>query len=60
MVSRHVLSLDKRKSNQVTLHCKTIPPLHPPYGTYNGAFTLDVKSVLNKNLGGILGGTTQC
>jgi hypothetical protein len=26
---------------------------------YNGAFTLDVKSVLNENLGGILGGT-QC
>ncbi len=23
---------------------------------YNGAFTLDVKSVLNENLGGILGG----
>ncbi len=30
-------------------------PLH----SYNGAFTLDVKSVLNDNLGGILGGT-QC
>jgi hypothetical protein len=27
-------------------------------GSY-GAFTLDVKSVLNENLGGILGGT-QC
>ncbi len=26
---------------------------------YNGAFTLDVKSVLNENLGHILGGT-QC
>jgi hypothetical protein len=26
---------------------------------YNGAFTLDGKSVLNENLGGILGGT-QC
>jgi hypothetical protein len=26
---------------------------------YNGAFTLDVKSVSNENLGGILGGT-QC
>ncbi len=26
---------------------------HEPYG----AFTLDVKSVLNENLGGILGGT---
>jgi hypothetical protein len=26
---------------------------------YNGAFTLDVKSILNENLGGILGGT-QC
>jgi hypothetical protein len=26
---------------------------------YNGAFTLDVKLVLNENLGGILGGT-QC
>jgi hypothetical protein len=25
----------------------------------NGAFTLDVKSMLNENLGGILGGT-QC
>jgi hypothetical protein len=25
----------------------------------NGAFTLDVKSVLNENLGGILGGN-QC
>jgi hypothetical protein len=25
-------------------------------GSYNGAFTLDVK-VLNENLGGILGGT---
>jgi len=24
--------------------------------TYNGAFTLDVKSVLNENLGGIPGG----
>jgi hypothetical protein len=24
---------------------------------YNGAFTLDVKSMLNENLGGILGGT---
>ncbi len=29
-------------------------------GNYSyGAFTLDVKSVLNENLGGILGGT-QC
>jgi hypothetical protein len=28
---------------------------HPP--TYNDAFTLDVKSALNENLGGILGGT---
>jgi len=29
-------------------------------GSYTyGAFTLDVKSVLNENLGGILGGT-QC
>jgi hypothetical protein len=27
--------------------------------TYNGVFTLDVKSMLNENLGGILGGT-QC
>ncbi len=27
--------------------------------TYDGAFTLDVKSVLNENLGGVLGGT-QC
>jgi hypothetical protein len=27
--------------------------------SYNGAFTLDVKSVLNENLGRILGGT-QC
>ncbi len=27
--------------------------------SYNGAFTLDVKSVLNENLGGILGGM-QC
>jgi hypothetical protein len=27
--------------------------------TTNGAFTLDVKSKLNENLGGILGGT-QC
>ncbi len=26
---------------------------------HNGAFTLEVKSVLNENLGGILGGT-QC
>ncbi len=24
---------------------------------HNGAFTLEVKSVLNENLGGILGGT---
>ncbi len=29
------------------------------YVNYNGAFTLDVKSMLNENLGGILGGT-QC
>ncbi len=29
------------------------------YEEVNGAFTLDVKSVVNKNLGGILGGT-QC
>jgi hypothetical protein len=29
------------------------------YGHYNGAFTLDVKSMLIENLGGILGGT-QC
>ncbi len=28
-------------------------------GKYYGAFTLDVKSTLNENLGGILGGT-QC
>jgi hypothetical protein len=27
--------------------------------SHNGAFTLDVKSMLNVNLGGILGGT-QC
>jgi hypothetical protein len=37
------------------------PPIHVP--TYllpiDGAFTLDVKSILNGNLGGILGGT-QC
>ncbi len=26
---------------------------------YNGGFTLDVKSMFNENLGGILGGT-QC
>jgi hypothetical protein len=26
-------------------------------GSYNGAFTLDIKLVLNENLGGILGGT---
>jgi hypothetical protein len=26
----------------------------------NGAFTLDVKSVLNENLGGIILGGTQC
>jgi hypothetical protein len=26
---------------------------------YNGAFTLDVKSMLNVNLGGILGGTQR-
>jgi hypothetical protein len=30
-----------------------------PTPTSNGAFTLEVNSVLNKNLGGILGGT-QC
>jgi hypothetical protein len=29
------------------------------YSQNTGAFTLDVKSVLNENLGGILGGT-QC
>jgi hypothetical protein len=28
-------------------------------GVSNGAFTLDVKSMLSENLGGILGGT-QC
>jgi hypothetical protein len=28
-------------------------------GHYYGAFTLNVKSMLNENLGGILGGT-QC
>jgi len=28
-------------------------------GVSNGAFTVDVKSMLNENLGGILGGT-QC
>jgi hypothetical protein len=27
------------------------------YDSYNGAFTLDVKSMLNVNLGGIVGGT---
>jgi hypothetical protein len=27
------------------------------YSFYNGAFTLDVKLVLNENLGGIQGGT---
>jgi len=26
---------------------------------YNGAFTLDAKSMLNENLGGILGGTQR-
>jgi hypothetical protein len=30
---------------------------HEPKHTHNGAFTLDVKSMLNENLGGILGGT---
>jgi hypothetical protein len=30
--------------------------IHTAFTTY-GAFTLDVKSVLNENLGGILGGT---
>ncbi len=30
-----------------------------PVATTSGAFTLDVKSVLSENLGGILGGT-QC
>jgi len=29
------------------------------YEEVNGAFTFDVKSMVNKNLGGILGGT-QC
>jgi len=38
--------------------------MHPPQALptiyhSHGAFTLDVKSVLNDNLGGILGGT-QC
>jgi hypothetical protein len=33
--------------------------LHVVYMNSYGAFTLDVKSILNENLGGILGGT-QC
>jgi len=31
-----------------------------PIKVSNGAFTLDVKSVLNENLGGIILGGTQC
>jgi hypothetical protein len=48
---------------------ETLTNLRPCFGkvydrpqnssNYYGAFTLDVKSVLNENLGGILGGT-QC
>ncbi len=37
----------------------SLSPLGASYEEVNGAFTLDVKSVVNKNLGGILGGT-QC
>ncbi len=33
--------------------------LFKPTKVTNGAFTLDIKSLLNENLGGILGGT-QC
>jgi hypothetical protein len=46
--------IEKKKQKQFLLNINFV------CGSYiYGAFTLDVKSVLNENLGGILGGT-QC
>jgi hypothetical protein len=43
-----------------TLHGAPLVPIHSGHEIWlNGAFTHDVKSVLNENLGGILGGM-QC
>jgi hypothetical protein len=39
--------------------CFSLPLTPPTYLPSYGAFTLDVKSVLNENLGGILG-SMQC
>jgi len=48
-------SLEMNQSNVLTTTCPSLTLL----GVTNGAFTLDVKLVLNENLGGILGGI-QC
>ncbi len=48
--------------NSFASYACTIPSFFPTSSMYKtkrlyGAFTLDVKSMLNENLGGILGGT---
>jgi hypothetical protein len=48
---RTFLFVGRLNSSPIAKHCL----VYSPYG----AFTLDAKSVLNENLGGILGGT-QC
>ncbi len=45
--------------NQSNLLTTTLPITNFTWVTTNGAFTLDVKLVLNENLGDILG-DTQC
>jgi hypothetical protein len=51
--------------NTSSVHCLISPPSHQWTSkielckVIDGAFTLDAKLMLNKNLGGILGGT-QC
>ncbi len=43
----------------ISLYVKdnTLPSMDGPFDECKGAFTLDVKSMFNVNLGGILGGT---
>jgi len=48
-------SSNDKKKNPCKVDTHEVPT-YPLY-YYDGAFTLNVKSMLNENLGGILGGT---
>ncbi len=56
---RLIILISKHKASQHIMQGVTSPFILISNMISNGAFTLDVKLVLNENLGGILGGI-QC